>query len=87
MIEGGQNALEVWEAVVEIKEKPGGSGGVDFVPVSVKRKHAYHSTLTLSPSAVALALGQGNFSQPFGTESQDLGVARAAAEQPQQGMF
>jgi hypothetical protein len=77
VIEGGQEALEVWEAVVEVKEKS--DGGVEFVPVSVKRKHAYHSTLTLSPSAVAMALGAGNNSRPLGTESFDLGLARGAA--------
>lgn len=87
VIEGGKDALEVWEALVEIKEKVGGNGGVEFVPVSVKRKHAYHSTLTLSPSAVAMAIGQGNFSQPLGTESEDIGLARAAAEQQQQGVY
>jgi hypothetical protein len=77
-IEGGKEALELWEAVVEIRDKHDGSGEVDFVPVSVKRKHAYHSTLTLSPSALALAMGQGNATQPLGTESQDLGLARSA---------
>eukprot|EP00775_Hariotina_reticulata_P007848 gene7848-8045_t len=82
LIEGGQEALEIWEAVVEVKEKT--DGGVEFVPVSVKRKHAYHSTLTLSPSAVAMALGEGNYSRPLGTESIDLGLARrAAAKEPQ----
>lgn len=75
-MEGGSEALELWEAVVEIREKQDGSGDVDFVPVSVKRKHAYHSTLTLSPSALALAMGQGNLTQPLGTESHDLGLAR-----------
>jgi hypothetical protein len=53
---------------VEIREKHDGSGEVDFVPVSVKRKHAYHSTLTLSPSALALAMGQGNVTRPLGME-------------------
>jgi len=77
-VEGGEEALELWEAVVEIREKHGGSGEVDFVPVSVKRKHAYHSTLTLSPSALALAMGEGNFTRPLGTESMDLGLARNA---------
>lgn len=77
-VEGGGEALELWEAVVEIREKHDSSGDVDFVPVSVKRKHAYHSTLTLSPSALAIAMGQGNFTgQPLGTESQDLGLARS----------
>uniref|UniRef100_A0A383W9N4 Uncharacterized protein n=1 Tax=Tetradesmus obliquus TaxID=3088 RepID=A0A383W9N4_TETOB len=82
LIEGGKEALEVWEAVVEVKEKKqkDGSSGVAFVPLSVKRKHAYHSTLTLSPSAMALAVGRGNASQPLGTESVDLGLARSAAQ-------
>lgn len=75
-VEGGGEALELWEAVVEIREKHDGSGDVDFVPVSVKRKHAYHSTLTLSPSALAVAMGQGNLTQPLGMESHDLGLAR-----------
>lgn len=85
VIEGGQEALEVWEAVVEVKEKEtkDGSTGVEFVPVSVKRKHAYHSTLTLSPSAVAAIAGQSNFSRPLGTESIDLGLARSAAQHRQ----
>jgi hypothetical protein len=48
--------------------------------VSVKRKHAYHSTLTLSPSALAVAMGEGNATRPLGSESLDLGVARAAAD-------
>jgi hypothetical protein len=82
VIEGGEDALEVWEAVVEVKEKKqnDGSSGVQFVPLSVKRKHAYHSTLTLSPSAMALAIGQGNASSPLGTESVDWGLARSAAQ-------
>ncbi|KAF6256957.1 hypothetical protein COO60DRAFT_1626982 [Scenedesmus sp. NREL 46B-D3] len=75
LIEGGQDALEVWEAVVEVKERKqkDGSSGVQFVPLSVKRKHAYHSTLTLSPAAVAMAVGKGNASSPLGTESVDWG--------------
>eukprot|EP00879_Flechtneria_rotunda_P021205 GHRR01022338.1.p1 GENE.GHRR01022338.1~~GHRR01022338.1.p1 ORF type:complete len:426 (+),score=134.24 GHRR01022338.1:342-1619(+) len=84
LVEGGHDAIEVWEAVVEVKEKQDGSGGIDFVPMSVKRKHAYHSTLTLSPSALALALGEGNGSRPLGTESFDLGLARSAAGAGQQ---
>jgi hypothetical protein len=72
--------VEVWEAVVELRERH--NGQVDAVPVSVKRKHAYHSTLSLSPSAIALALGaRTNRTQPAGSESIDLGLARSAAAQ------
>lgn len=61
---------------MEVKE---GDGSFAFSPVSVKRKNAFASTLTLSPSALALATGGGNASRPLGTESVDWGLARAAA--------
>jgi hypothetical protein len=69
---------EVWQAVVEVREKPGAPTGVEFVPVSVKRKHAFTSTLTLSPGAVA-ALMQRGPPVPTGYDSEDLGVARSSA--------
>lgn len=71
--------LEVWEAVVEVREGDG------FVPVSVKRKHSFGSTLTLSPSALAHALGHGNATQPLGSESSDVGLARTAAQEARGG--
>lgn len=78
--EGGDGSLQVWEAVVQVQ--PAASGGLlDFHPVSVKRKHAYHSTLTLSPHALALLMGKGNASTLLGFESRDEGFARRAAEE------
>jgi hypothetical protein len=65
VLEGARDALEVWQAVVEVRERADGAGGVEYVPISVKRRHDYHSTLTLSPSGLADALGRGNGSEVF----------------------
>lgn len=44
-----------------MKERADGS--VDYVPLTLKRKHDFHSTLSLSPSGLADALGRGNSSE------------------------
>lgn len=49
---------------MQVKERPGG-GPPEYVPVSVKRKHDFHSTLTLSPAGLAHALGRGNGSEKY----------------------
>jgi hypothetical protein len=69
--EGSRGGLEVWQAVVQVKERRDG-GGLEYVPVSVKKKADIHSTLTLSPSGLAEALGRGN-----GTEMYSVGVLGA----------
>lgn len=78
-LEDDGSTLEVWEAVVQLQERTDGSAGVEYKPLSVKRKHAYTSTLTLSPAGLAMALGRGNATHtPLGFESSDMGLARNA---------
>jgi hypothetical protein len=47
------------------------------MPVDAKRRSAYHSTLTVSDSALRMAL-RGNRSLPLGFESDEWGLARHA---------
>jgi hypothetical protein len=73
LAQGELTPLEVWEAVVQVKDSKDKAEGVEFVPLSVKRKHAYHSTLTLSPAGWANFVGMGNKTTPLGTERYDPG--------------
>ena len=73
LAQGEMTPLEVWEAVVQVKDSEDKAEGVEFIPLSVKRKHAYHSTLTLSPSGWANVVGMGNKTTPLGTERYDPG--------------
>jgi hypothetical protein len=63
--EGSRDGLEVWQAVVQVREAPDGSGRLEYEPLTVKKKHSFHSTLTLSPSGLADALGRGNGSEVY----------------------
>lgn len=65
---GDQGSLEVWEALVQVKERTDGTSGVEYVPLSTKRKHAYHSTLSFTTGGMALLAGLGNASFPQGTQ-------------------
>jgi hypothetical protein len=58
----------VWEALVQVKEKADGTAGVEYVPLSTKRKHAYHSTLSFTSGGMALLAGLGNASFPGGMQ-------------------
>lgn len=69
------STFEKWEALVQVKEKAG--GGLEYIPVSVQRKDAYYSTLTLAPGAMKLLSG-GGAGDMTGYESYDLGIARNA---------
>jgi hypothetical protein len=51
--------------------------GVTYLPVDAKRRETFHSTLTVSNSALRMAL-LGNSSVPLGFESHDWGHARNA---------
>ncbi|KXZ42057.1 hypothetical protein GPECTOR_214g439 [Gonium pectorale] len=84
-MEWNERPLEIWEAVVQVQPKASdggsGAGSYVFVPLSVKRKHSYQNTMTLSRSAVLMALTGGrNTSQAAsnGYDQLDLGIAANA---------
>jgi len=77
--EGSRDSLEVWQAVVEVRERADGAGA-EYLPLSVRRKHGFHSTLTLSPSGLADALGRGNGTEIFQMTVVPMGGGRKGEE-------
>lgn len=85
VLEGSRGSLEVWEAVVQVKERADGAGGFEYIPVSVKKRHGFHSTLTLSPSGLADAIGRGNGSEIYSMTVLPITAADPGAVAPQGG--